>query len=142
MNLKAIAGAAALTLLAAGAADASILRYTAILKGAGETPPNAAPGRGVINAVLDTDTRELDYTVTVSRLTGPVTTAGFKEAASPPDDPIVTAPAPGHDGTIHAVARLTAAQVKALNAGQWWFDVGTAANPGGEIRGKLTRTSG
>jgi hypothetical protein len=92
--------------------------------------------------VLDTDRRELEYTVTYQRLAGPVTVAGFKEAASPPDDPIVTAPGPGADGTIHAVVKLTPAQIDDLNAGRWWFDIGTSANPGGEIRGRLTRTSG
>ena len=33
--------------------------------------------------------------------------------------------------------RLTDAQIADLNAGKWYFNIHTAANPGGEIRGQL-----
>ncbi|MDB5424047.1 MAG: hypothetical protein JWQ29_1463, partial [Phenylobacterium sp.] len=39
---------------------------------------------------------------------------------------------------IKGTATLTDAQIADLNAGKWYFNVHTAANPGGEIRGTVT----
>jgi hypothetical protein len=139
-SLKTIAGAAAALLLSATAADADILRYQAQLRGAAETPPNATKARGELTALLDTDRGTFEYTVTYKNLSGPVVLAGFKEPSSPPDDPIVTAPTEAANA-IHAVVKLTTAQMRDLNAGKWIFDITTSASPGGEIRGKVERTS-
>jgi hypothetical protein len=139
--LKTIALAAASLAMSATAANADILHYEAQLHGAAETPPNTTHARGKVVAVLDTDRHAFEYTVTYSGLSGPVVLAGFKQPTSPPDDPIVTAPSDGATTTIHAVVTLTRAQIDDLNAGRWIFDVATRANPGGEIRGKVTRTS-
>jgi hypothetical protein len=38
---------------------------------------------------------------------------------------------------ITGTATLTDAQVASLEAGQWYFNIHTAAIPGGEIRGQL-----
>lgn len=138
-RLKTVAAAAASLMMGATAANADILHYRAQLRGAAETPPNPTAAKGEVVAVLDTDRRTLDYTVTYKGLSGPIAVAGFKEPNSPPDDPIITAPTAGE--TIHAVAQLTAAQVNDLNASRWIFDISTSANPGGEIRGKVQRTS-
>jgi hypothetical protein len=139
--LRTAAIAAALSVISAGAASADILHYQALLRGAAETPPNATKARGEVTAIPDTDRRALEYTVTYKDLSGPVVVAGFKEATSPPDDPIVTAPDGANASTIHAVATLTNAQIQDLNAGKWIFDISTGASPGGEIRGKVLRTS-
>jgi hypothetical protein len=37
-------------------------------------------------------------------------------------------------------ATLTDAQIADLEAGKWYFNVHTAAHPGGEIRGQLQAT--
>jgi hypothetical protein len=139
-SLTKIAVAAATLVLGATAADAGILRYEAQLRGAAETPPNPTNARGELTAVLDTDRRTFEYTVIYKNLSGPVVLAGFKEPSSPPDDPIVTAPT-ATANTIHAVVKLTTAQIRDLNAGKWIFDISTGASPGGEIRGKVERTS-
>jgi hypothetical protein len=138
-KLKILAAATASLALTATAANADILHYRAQLRGGAETPPNPTNAKGEVVAVLDTDRRTLDYTVTYKGLSGPIVTAGFKEPNSPPDDPIVTAPTGG--ATIHAVAQLTSAQISDLIASRWIFDISTGANPGGEIRGKVMRTS-
>jgi hypothetical protein len=138
-RLITVATAAASLMLSVTAANADILHYRAQLRGAAETPPNPTNAKGEVVAALDTDRRMLDYTVTYNGLSGPIAAAGFKEPNSPPDDPIVTAPTQG--STIHAVAQLTRAQVNDLNAGRWVFDISTNANPGGEIRGKVQRSS-
>jgi hypothetical protein len=139
--LKTIAIAAASLALTATAASADVLHYQALLRGAGETPPNATRAKGLVTAVLDTDRRVLEYTVTYSGLSGPVSLASFKEPTSSPDDPIVTAPTDAKTASIHDVVKLTPAQVEDLNAGRWIFDISTIGSPGGEIRGKVERTS-
>jgi hypothetical protein len=133
--------AAAMLAMSATAASADILHYQAQLRGAAETPPNATRARGEVIAVLDTDRHTFEYTVTYKDLSGPVAVAGFKQPTSPPDDPIVTAPTDPRSATIHDVVTLTKAQVQDLNAGKWIFDISTSASPGGEIRGKVQRTS-
>jgi hypothetical protein len=139
--LKTIAVAAAGLVMSAAAAHADILHYEAQLRGAAETPPNATHAKGEVIAVLDTDRDAFEYTVTYSGLSGPVALAGFKQPTTPPDDPIVTAPSADKTSAIHAVVTLTRAQIDDLNAGRWIFDIATVANPGGEIRGKVMRTS-
>jgi hypothetical protein len=139
--LKPIAIATAILAMTTTAANADILHYVAQLRGAAETPPNATKARGEVTGVLDTDRRLFEYTVTYKGLSGPVTLAGFKETTSAPDDPIVTAAADPKTPTMHAVVTLTNAQILDLNAGKWIFDISTSASPGGEIRGKVERTS-
>jgi hypothetical protein len=140
-HLKTIAIAAAALALSAATARADILHYEAQLRGANETPANATRAHGVVTAILDTDRRALEYTVTYKDLSSPVTVAGFKEPTSPPDDPIVTAPSDPKASSLHDVVTLTKAQVQDLNAGRWIFDISTSASPGGEIRGKVERVS-
>lgn len=140
-HLKTIALAAAGLVMSATGANADILHYQAQLRGAAETPPNATHAKGEVVAVLDTDRHTFEYTVSYSGLSGPVVLAGFKQPTSPPDDPIVTAPAGDNSATLHAVVTLTRAQIDDLNAGRWIFDIATGASPGGEIRGKVMRTS-
>jgi hypothetical protein len=139
--LKPIALAVAFLAASATAANADILHYQAQLRGAAETPANPTRARGQVTAVLDTDRRAFEYTVTYKDLSGPVVLAGFKQPTSPPDDPIVTATADPKTTTIHAVVILTNAQIQDLNAGKWIFDISTSASPSGEIRGKVERTS-
>lgn len=139
--LKPIAIAVVILGASGAAANADILHYQAQLRGAAETPANATRARGEVTAILDTDRRALEYTVTYRNLSGPVVVAGFKQPTSPPDDPIVTAPNDPKTTTIHAVVTLTNAQIQDLNAGKWIFDISTDASPGGEIRGKVERTS-
>ena len=86
-HLKTIAIAVAALGLSAAAAKADILHYEAQLRGANETPANATRAHGVVTAILDTDRRALEYTVTYKDLSSPVTVAEFKEPTSPPDDP-------------------------------------------------------
>jgi len=138
MNLMTAAAAAAAFLLAAGSAEADILHYQALLKGANTTAPNA---RGELSATLDTDRRLLDYTVSFSGLSGPATAAGLQEHGRAAD-PALAVKAPGKGAALHATVQLTRDQVNDLNAGRWSFDIDTAANPGGEISGALQRSSG
>ena len=141
MNPKTIAAAATAFLLVAGAAQADILHFDAVLKGANETPPNAVRGHGEVTAMLDTDRRTLDYTVTYSGLSGPATTASFQQHGAAAA-PAVASPALGKGPEFHGDVKLTDAEIADLKAGRWSFNISTMAHPGGEIGGEMKRTSG
>ena len=127
----------ATALLAAGAVQAKTVHFTATLKGSQEVPANTSAGKGSVDATLDTATKTFTYTATYSGLTGPATAAHFHGPAAPgtnakPSLPVTAGPSP-----ITGKATLTDAQIADLNAGLWYFNVHTAANPGGEIRGQV-----
>jgi hypothetical protein len=134
------AAGAALALSLAGAAQAEVIRYMAMLDGASEVPPHAVPGKGMAMAELDTATKTFTYKIQFSGLTGPATMAHVHGPALPGANaspvvvlaPPVTSPASGSQV-------LTDAQIADLNSGKWYVNVHTEANKGGEIRGQLTK---
>lgn len=62
-------------LFGAGAAQATILNFTALLTGANEVPPNASPGTGVVNIAIDDVAHTMFLDVTFSGLLGNTTAA-------------------------------------------------------------------
>ena len=122
---------AAASLLIANAASAEMMHYSAKLAGAA-----GVTGSGDVAAMLDG--KSFTYTVNYKDLTGPAVAAHFHTAATPggagpPALPATVTPSP-----IKGAATLNDAQIADLNAGKWYFNVHTAANPGGEIRGTVT----
>ena len=140
MTIKAIAAATAVALLAAGSAQAGILHYEAVLRGANETPANASHARGELTANLDMDRHTLEYSVTYSGLSGPATTAAFQEHGSATGVG-ASAAVLGKGTEIDDQVQLTRPQIDDLNAGRWTFNISTMASPGGEISGKIMRSS-
>ena len=134
-----IGGMAAAILFAAGAAGAATLHFSTALKGANEVPPHAVPGTGKVTATLDTTTDLFTYKVSYAGLTGPATMAHFHGPALPGANapPVVPVPASSLANPMTGTATLDAGQVADLKAGKWYFNIHTAANPGGEIRGQL-----
>jgi hypothetical protein len=131
---------AAAALFAAGAASADTLQFSTGLKGADEVPAHAVPGTGQVDAKLDTTTKVFSYKVTYSGLTGPATMAHFHGPAGPGVNapPVVPVPKSNLASPMSGSATLTDAQIADLEAGKWYFNIHTAANPGGEIRGQVT----
>ncbi len=140
MRLSAAIATAAILTFAAGAANADAQKYVARLTGAAEVPPATSSGAGLITAMLDTDTGQLDYTVTFSGLSGPATGAGFHGPAGKAAEAPVTVPATGAVSPISGTVKLTVQQTRDLNSGAWYFNIETAADPKGEIRGQLRRS--
>jgi len=134
-----IGAAAALIVLVGGAASAATLHFTASLRGADETPPNTTGGTGTVDATVDTSTDLFSYTVTYSGLTGPAVAAHFHGPAGPgaAAPPVVPVPKTSLANPMSGTATLTAQQVSDLEAGNWYFNIHTAANPGGEVRGQV-----
>jgi hypothetical protein len=125
------AAVAAIGLLAATAASAQMVHYSASLKGAA-----GVKGTGAVQAMLDGS--KFTYSAAYSGLTGPAVAAHFHVAATPGGDGPPVVPATVSASPITGSATLTDAQKADLNAGKWYFNIHTAANPAGEIRGTLT----
>jgi hypothetical protein len=142
-GLKRIGGAAAVAMLVlAGAASAGTLKFTATLKGADEVPATTSAGTGEVTATLDTSSKMFTYQVSYSGLTGAPTMAHFHGPAAPGANagPVVAVPKDALGAPMKGMATLTDAQVSDLEAGRWYFNIHTAANPGGEVRGQVTET--
>jgi hypothetical protein len=137
MTIKAIAAAAGLALLTAGAAHASMFNVAATLKGSDEVPPITATGKGTVSGLLDTSTRAFSYTITYAGLTGPATAAHFHGPAAPGANAPSVITMAGLDSPIRGSTTLTNAQMNDLRNGKWYFNIHTGDHPGGEIRGQL-----
>ncbi|HUZ12578.1 MAG TPA: CHRD domain-containing protein [Caulobacteraceae bacterium] len=135
-----VGAAAALLLVSAGAAGAATLHFKAHLAGAAEVPPNTTTGTGDLTATLDTTSHAFTYHVTYSGLTGPATAAHFHGPAAPGKNAPPVVPVKNPASPIDGHATLTRTQTSNLEKGMWYFNVHTAAHPGGEIRGQVTRT--
>jgi len=134
-----IGAAEALAMFAASAASAATLHFAATLKGADEVPPHDVGGKGEVTASLDTDSKAFSYKASYSGLTGPATMAHFHGPATPGANAGVQVPVPmsALASPMTGTATLTDAQIADLEAGKWYFNIHTAANPGGEIRGQV-----
>ena len=121
------------------AASAAMINFSATLNTASEVPPKTSGGTGDMLGTLNTATKDFNYTVTFAGLTGPATAAHFHGPAAAGANAGVVLPL-GNTPTspIHGNQTLTDAQIKDLEAGKWYVNVHTAANPGGEIRGQVT----
>jgi hypothetical protein len=134
------AGTLSALLFAGVPAFAEMVSYKAVLKASSEVPANASKGTGAVNVTYDTTSKKISWTVTYSDMTGPATTAHFHGPAAvtanaPPVVPLsgnLASPAKGE-------ATLTDAQAADLQAGRWYFNVHTAANKDGELRGQVMK---
>ena len=131
----------ALTLVSA-AAHAATIQLKADLKASSEVPPKDSAGMGTMTGTLNTETNEFTYHIEFSGLTGPAVAAHFhgpaaEGANAKPQLPIKGSPV---TSPIEGKATLTAEQAKDLLDGKWYFNLHTAANPGGEIRGQILKS--
>ena len=135
-----LAGLVVAAALAAVPAYAEMTSFKADLKGASEVPPTSSQGTGNVNATYDTTSKKLTWKGTVSGLSGNATAAHFHGPAEAGKNAGVLVPAPGvTTGPFEGSATLTDDQAKALMAEQTYFNVHTAANPGGEVRGQVMK---
>ena len=126
------------TVAFAGPAFAEKMKAT--LDGKSEVPPNASAGTGTADIDYDAATKKLSWKLTYSGLSGPATAAHFHGPAEAGKNAGVALAIPSATTSpVEGSATLTDAQAADLAAGKYYINVHTAANPGGEIRGQVTK---
>lgn len=127
--------------LAAGPAVAAgkDVTYRAALNGGSEVPATASHGEGEVTATFDPATKRLSWSGRYSGLTGPVTAAHFHGPAKAGENAGVLVPVTAASSPFTGEATLDDAKAADLAAGKLYFNLHTAANPKGEIRGQLER---
>jgi len=136
-----LAGLMAVSMLAfAPAAFAEMVMYKADLKSSAEVPPVDGKASGALTATYDTATKKLTYTATFKDLSGPAVAAHFHGPADAKTNAGIVVPVAGAMASpLKGEATLTDAQAADLAAGKWYFNVHTAANKGGEVRGQVMK---
>jgi hypothetical protein len=133
---------AAISATCLSVATAATIDFHATMNAKSEVPPTNSSGNGEVLARLDTNTKQLSYTMTYGGLSGPATAAHFHGPAGPSENAGVVVPIDGKNppspstGTV----TLTDDQIRDLEAGKWYANVHTEANKAGEIRGQVMRT--
>jgi hypothetical protein len=121
-----------------GTAFAEKLKAT--LDGKAEAPPNASAGTGTADIDYDPATKKLSWKLTYSGLSGAATAAHFHGPAEAGKNGGVAVAIPNATSSpAEGSATLTDAQAADLTAGKYYVNVHTAANPGGEIRGQVSK---
>ncbi|MCW5715173.1 MAG: CHRD domain-containing protein [Bauldia sp.] len=149
----AIVGASALAVaqapaLDAAAEDAFVTETTAThhaeLTGANEVPANTTTGTGEAWILIDPQNNSVRWYVTYDGLTGPVTgahihgPAGVDENAGVIIDLGTGDTVDRYNSPIQGeITDLTAEQIAQGEAGMWYVNIHTEANPAGEIRGQI-----
>jgi hypothetical protein len=124
----------------AAPASAEVLNYKVQLLPSSEVPPNDTKGSGTLTGTYDTASKKLSWTVTYSGLSGPAIMAHFHGPADPGVNAGVLVPQPGGlESPMKGEVTLTDAQAEQLMAGKWYFNVHTAQNKGGELRGQMVK---
>ena len=114
-------------------------KMKATLNGASEVPANTTAGTGTADIDFDPASKKLTWKLSYSGLTGPATAAHFHGPAEPGKNAGVAVPIAPATSPTEGSATLTDAQAADLVAGKYYVNVHTAANPGGEIRGQVTK---
>ena len=121
-------------------AVAEVVSYKADLKGSAEVPPNDSRGTGSLQATYDTMSKALTWTVTYSGLTGPATAAHFHGPAAAAANAPPVVPVTGDLASpVKGTTTLTEPMAAELQGGNWYFNIHTAANKGGELRGQVVK---
>ena len=140
MSNKTMLATLALGAAIAFAGPAFAEKMKATLDGKSEVPPNASAGKGAADIDYDPASKKLSWKVTYSGLSGPATAGHFHGPADPDKNAGVAVPITNiATSPVEGSATLTDAQAADLVAGKYYVNIHTAANPGGEIRGQVTK---
>jgi hypothetical protein len=114
--------------------------FKATLDGKSEVPATTSSGTGTADIDYDPASKKLTWKLSYSGLTGPATAAHFHGPAEPGKNAGVAVAIPNAGSSpVEGSATLTDAQAADLEAGRYYVNVHTAANPAGEIRGQVTK---
>ncbi len=139
-SIALLSGLTLVGLLAAAPASADMVHYQATVSPSTEVPPNGSKATGHLTATYDTSSRTLTYEVGYADLTGPATMAHFHGPAPAGKNAGVMVPITGDLASpIKGSVTLTDDQAKALVNGDMYFNIHTAMNKGGEMRGQVEK---
>ena len=136
----ALVGLALAMSMAAAPAMAESVSFKAALSGAEEVPATTTKGAGMVDATYDSTSKKLTWKGTYTGLSGAATAAHFHGPAEMGKNAAVAVPAPAVASPFEGSAVLTDAQAADLMAGKIYFNVHTAANPNGDIRGQVMKS--
>tara|TARA_R110000850_G_scaffold45090_3_gene114171 strand:+ start:767 stop:2614 length:1848 start_codon:yes stop_codon:yes gene_type:complete len=111
--------------------------YHAALDGAQEVPAVTTNAIGLGTFALSKTSKEMLVEVVVDGLSGPITGAHFHKAGTGMNGPVVVNLTPGISGNRISMSIDPTMILGALDSGNIYLNIHTAANPGGEIRGQL-----
>ena len=115
-------------------------KYKAVLDGKSEVPPTTSTATGTADIDYDAATKKLSWKLTYTGLSGPAKAAHFHGPAEVGKNAGVAVAIPGATSSpAEGSATLTDAQAADLAGGKLYVNVHTEANPGGEIRGQVTK---
>ena len=135
-----LAGLAVAAAVAIPLAVAETTSLKADLKGSEEVPPTNTKGTGTLTATYDSSSKKLSWKGNVTGLTGDATAAHFHGPAEPGKNAGVLVPAPGvKSGNFEGSATVDADKAKTITEGKSYFNIHTAANPAGEVRGQVVK---
>jgi hypothetical protein len=136
------AGAALLGLTSRG--QAATTTFKAALNATSEVPPNQSPATGEATVTLDPATNTITWSGTFSGLTGPATAAHIHGPAPAGKNAGVilwiSTKGSAFNSPFQGTAQITPEQAADLAAGNYYVNIHTAANPGGEVRGQLMKS--
>ena len=126
--------------------EAASESFKVALAGAQQVPAVETSGTGSADLTYDPATRVLTWNLTYSGLSGPATMVHFHgpAAAGKNGPPVIWLSEKGAavSDPIKGQATLTPEQSQQMTAGEWYINVHTQANPGGEIRGQVMPPKG
>ena len=144
MKALSLAGAAFLVVFAIAlggrtdSAEAAIITVNVTAVGAQENPPVSGPGYAIARFTFNTDTKRLDYVVTVNGLSESFITAShIHRGAAGTNGPIVHNLSLVPFTQIAGSVILSDADVRDLEAGNLYVNVHSTTNPGGFARGQI-----
>ena len=124
---------------AAAPAFAEIMTFKATLSGSEEVPATTSKGTGAVDVTYDSAAKKLTWKGAYTGLTGEATAAHFHGPAESGKNAGVAVPLPSAASPLEGSSALTDGQAADLMAGKMYFNVHTAANPNGEIRGQVIK---
>lgn len=126
----------------ASPAMADTMKFKATLDGSQTNPPVTTKGKGTATFTFNTTSKKLSWNVKYSGLSGPASAAHIHGPAAKGEnaDPVI--PFKKVKSPIKGSATLTDAQASDLEAGKYYVNIHTAANPDGEIRGQIEKATG
>jgi len=140
-NILVAACSAGLVMLAQPV-NAAPVAFKVDINGAQQVPPVQTGATGTADLTYDPASRVLTWNVTYSGLSGPATMAHLHGPAMQGKNapPVVWLSEKGTpvSNPIKGQATLTPEQAQQMMGGEWYINLHTQANPGGEIRGQVT----